>query len=60
MLETGIDDFHPTVLEPTFSDYLFKLALRYSARDLKRFNEQKRYAMMICFLIETLMCYSII
>lgn len=53
VLETGIDDFHPTVLEPAFSDYLFKMALRYSARDLKRFNEQKRYAMMICFLIET-------
>ena len=60
VVETGIDDFQTTVLQPAFIDYLFKLALRYSATDLKRFNEQKRYAMMICFLIESLMCYSII
>jgi hypothetical protein len=32
---------------------LFKLARRYNTRDLKRFNETKRYALMICFLLET-------
>jgi hypothetical protein len=53
IVETGIDDWPPAVLEPAFIDYLFKLAKRYSARDLKRFNEQKRYAMMVCFLLET-------
>ena len=55
VVETGIDDFETQVLEPAFIDYLFKLAKRYSATDLKRFNEQKRYAMMICFLLETRM-----
>jgi TnpA family transposase len=53
VVETGIDAFETQVLEPAFIDYLFKLAKRYSATDLKRFNEQKRYAMMSCFLLET-------
>ena len=53
VLETGIDDWKPSVLQPAFIDYLFKLARRYSATDLKRFNEHKRYAMMSCFLLET-------
>lgn len=53
VLETGIDGFQTIVLEPAFIDYLFKLAKRYSANDLKRFNEHKRYAMMIGFLLET-------
>lgn len=51
--ETGIAAFDPHMLEPAFLDYLFKLAGRYSASDLKRFNETKRYALMICFLLET-------
>ncbi|MBI1925974.1 DUF4158 domain-containing protein, partial [Candidatus Poribacteria bacterium] len=53
VVETGIDDFETQVLEPAFIDYLFRLTKRYSATDLKRFNEHKRYAMMICFLLET-------
>lgn len=51
--ETGIDDFEIQVLTPAFLDYLFKQAKRYSATDLKRFADHKRYAMMICFLLET-------
>lgn len=51
--EIGIDNFEIEVLEPGLLDYLFKLAKRYSATDLKRFNEYKRYALMICFLLET-------
>jgi hypothetical protein len=51
--ETGIDGFEAQLLEPAFLDYQFKLAKRYSATDLKRFNEDKRYALMICFLMET-------
>ncbi len=50
--ETGIDDFDTKIIEPTFLDYLFKLAKRYSSTDMKRFQEHKRYALMICFLLE--------
>jgi TnpA family transposase len=53
VLETGIADFDAQVLEPALLDYLFELVRRYSATDLKRFNEHKRYALMICFLLET-------
>lgn len=51
--ETGIDTFETQVVEPAFQDYLFKLAKKYSAKELKRFKEPKRYALMICFLLET-------
>jgi TnpA family transposase len=51
--ETGIDTFEAQLLEPAFLDYLFKLARRYSATDLKRFHEHKRYALMLSFLLET-------
>jgi TnpA family transposase len=51
--ETGIDMFEVQLLEPAFLDYLFKLARRYSATDLKRFHEHKRYALMLSFLLET-------
>ena len=51
--ETGIDAFEAQLLEPAFVDYLFKLARRYSATDLKRFHEHKRYALMLSFLLET-------
>lgn len=39
-------------LEPSFVNYLYKLTMRYNARDLKQFNEPKRYSMMVCFLLE--------
>ena len=51
--ETGIDAFENQVLTPEFLDYLFRQAKRYSAKDLKRFADHKRYALMICFLLET-------
>jgi TnpA family transposase len=51
--ETGIDTFEIQVVEPAFQEYLFKLAKKYSAKELKRFKEPKRYALMICFLLET-------
>jgi len=34
-------------------DYLYKLARRYKAKDIKRFKENKRYSLMLCFLLET-------
>ncbi len=53
LTETGIDDFEAQLINPAFLDYLFNLAKRHSAKDLKRFKEHKRYALMICFLLET-------
>ncbi|MDZ4152864.1 DUF4158 domain-containing protein, partial [Methylicorpusculum sp.] len=51
--ETGISKLKPQCVDPAFIDYLYKLARRYNARDIKRFKEPKRYAMMACFLLET-------
>ena len=53
LLKTGIDQFEAHFLEPTFLEFFFKQAKRYNATDLKRFNEHKRYGLMICFLLET-------
>ena len=54
MLEaTGIDAIEAQLTEPAFQDYLFKLTKKYSAKEIKRLNKHKRYAMMICFLLET-------
>lgn len=50
---TGIDDFEERMLTPAFLEYLFKQAKRYSAKDLKRFADHKRYTLMVCFLLET-------
>jgi len=50
---TGIDDLGTRVAEPSFQEYLFHLARKYSAKELKRFNDHKRYALMSCFLLET-------
>jgi Domain of unknown function (DUF4158) len=51
--ETGLDTFVAQECTPAFLDYLYKLAKRYSAPDLKRFAEPKRYALMLAFLLET-------
>lgn len=51
--ETGIGQFEARMLSPAFLEYLFEQAKRYSAKDLKRFAEHKRYALMVCFLLET-------
>jgi len=53
LIDTGIDTFEIPSIDPAFLHYLFRLAKRYSAKDLKRFKENKRYALMICFLLET-------
>ncbi|MBW4695348.1 MAG: Tn3 family transposase [Lyngbya sp. HA4199-MV5] len=50
---TGIDHFAGQMLTPAFLDYWFKLAKRYSATDIKRFADHKRYTLMACFLLET-------
>lgn len=50
---TGIHAIEAHAVNPTFVDYLYRLTRRYSVKDLKRFKEQKRYSMMICFLLET-------
>ncbi|WP_222941660.1 DUF4158 domain-containing protein [Xenorhabdus sp. TS4] len=49
----GIDTLGSRMVDPAFMDYLYKLALRYDARDIRRFKENKRYALMLCFLLET-------
>jgi hypothetical protein len=51
--ETDIDAFAAQGCTPAFLDYLYKLAKRYSATDLKHFPDQKRYALMLAFLLET-------
>lgn len=51
--ETGLEAWAAPGLEPAFLDYLFKLTKRYSVTDLKRLAESKRYALLICFLVET-------
>ena len=51
--EAHLEQFQSQSIDPAFLDYLFKMARRYSAKDGKRFNTHKRYAVMICFLLET-------
>jgi len=51
--EIGIDNFDSQIIGPAFLDYLFKLAKHYSSKHLKQFKEHKRYALMVCFLLET-------
>ncbi len=50
---TGIDVIESRIVDPAFMDYLYKLARRYNAKDIKRFKENKRYSLMLCFLLET-------
>ena len=51
--ETGIDAFEAQGVSTACLNYFFKLAKRYSAADLKRFADDKRYALMLAFLLET-------
>ena len=48
-----LEVFSGHLIEPIFLEYLFKMAKKYNARDMKRFDRYKRYALMICFLIES-------
>lgn len=50
---TGIDAIECQFVDPAFMDYLYKLTLRYSPKDIKRFKAPKRYSLMLCFLLET-------
>ena len=49
---TGIDAIESQFVDPAFMDYLYRLTRRYNARDIKRFKAQKRYSLMLCFLLE--------
>jgi len=53
LVDTGIDDYQFSMLTPVFLEYLFKQAKRYNASEIKRFKKHKRYAVMVCFLLET-------
>ena len=51
--DLDLEGFQNHFLDNTFLEYLFKMAKKYNARDIKRFDQYKRYAFMICFLIES-------
>lgn len=53
LVETGLEKIDSQLTDPAFQEYLFNVAKRYSAKDIKRLQKQKRYAFMICFLLET-------
>ncbi len=55
--ETGIDSIEIQLAEPAFQDYLFRLTKKYNSREIKRFNKHKRYALMVCFLLESRKVY---
>lgn len=45
--------FEPPTAGPAFTEYLSQVARGYSAKDLKRFGDPKRYALLACFLHES-------
>ena len=53
LVDCGVDGFEMPSVAPAFLTYLFQLARRYSAKDIKRFRDHKRYALMVCFLLQT-------
>ena len=53
LMELGIDQLKEQLVEPSFQQYLYELTKKYNATDIKRFNTHKRYALMICFLLES-------
>jgi TnpA family transposase len=53
LASTGIDAIESQLVDPAFQDYLFKQARKYNVKDLKRFDKPKRYALLICFALET-------
>lgn len=53
LANTHLENVELQCIDPAFLDYLFKLAKRYNANDVKRFDEHKRNALMICFLLES-------
>lgn len=53
LMDMGIDQLEQQLVEPAFQQYLFELTKKYSAKDIKRFDRYKRYALMTCFLLES-------
>lgn len=53
LMSTGIGEIEGVLADPKFVDFLFRTAKTYSSKHVKRFNEHKRYAMMVCFLVES-------
>ena len=53
LVSTGINEFDEQAIDGAFLNYLYRLTKRYSAKDIKRFKNHKRYALMVCFLLET-------
>jgi hypothetical protein len=53
LVSTGIDDVKGYSVDPAFISYLYRLTKSYSAKDIKRFKDHKRYSLMVCFLLET-------
>lgn len=53
LVATGINAFEEKLIDTTFLHYLYRLTKRYSAKDMKRFKDHKRYALMVCFLLES-------
>ncbi|MCF6777848.1 Tn3 family transposase [Thiotrichales bacterium 19X7-9] len=51
--EFNLDDVSAQFVDQRFIEHLFRMAKKYNARDIKRFDKYKRYALMICFLIES-------
>ncbi len=49
----NLERINSNFINSKFLEYIFKLAKNYNSRDIKRFNEHKRYALMLCFLIES-------
>ncbi len=50
--EITLEQFDSSVFSDSFTDYLFRLSKYYNAAELKRFKEQKRLSLLICFLLE--------
>ncbi len=53
LVEIDLDVFQDPIIEPVFQEYLFKLTKKYKATQVTRFAEHKRYALTLCFLLET-------
>ncbi len=53
LIYTGINEFTENITDSAFLNYLFRLTKSYSSKHLKQFKDAKKYAMMICFLLES-------
>lgn len=53
LVDLKIDQIDISQYDKSFLEYLYKLAHKYNAKEMKRFADSKRYALMICFLFES-------